>query len=249
MSASRSLLCIAVGTLLVASCGADDGPTAAFVTPAAGARVAGSVELEMSAEGVTIEEAGEARPGAGHFHVIADAGCVSAGEGIAKDADHVHFGKGQTTGRIYLEPGTHDLCLQVGDGVHQALDITDRRAVEVGITDEEGLCDVVTEIDDLFDEIDNSSDEFAVKQIGYENIRRLAAQMSEGLDVVEASDRDELEATARFVDAMTSVFVDAADIGEAEKALVPVFETIEDGIPGGEWILDHCGVDVNGDDE
>ena len=224
-------------------------PTAAFVTPAAGARVAGSVELEMSAEGVTIEEAGEARSGAGHFHVIADTGCVSAGEGIAKDADHVHFGKGQTTGRIYLEPGTHDLCLQVGDGVHQALDITDRRTVEVGITDEEGLCDVVTEIDDLFDEIDNSSDEFAVKQIGYENIRRLAAQMADGLDVVDASDRGDLEATARFVDAMTSVFVDAADMDEAEKALVPVFETIENGIPGGEWILDHCGVDVNGDDE
>lgn len=137
----------------------------------------------------------------------------------------------------------------MGDGVHQALDITDRRTIEVGITDEEGLCDVVTEIDDLFDEIDNSSDEFAVKQIGYENIRRLAAQMAEGLDVVDASDRGDLEATARFVDAMTSVFVDAADMDAAEKALVPVFETIENGIPGGEWILDHCGVDVNGDDE
>jgi len=208
MSVSRSLLCMAVASLVVGACGADDGPTAAFVTPAAGASVAGSVELEMSAEGVTIEEAGEARSGAGHIHVIADAGCVSEGEGIAKDADHVHFGKGQTTGRIYLEPGSHDLFLQVGDGVHQALDITDRRTVEVGITDEEGLCDVVTEIDDLFDEIDNSSDEFAVKQIGYENIRRLAAQMADGLDVVDASDRGDLEVTARFVDAMTSVFVD-----------------------------------------
>ena len=129
MSVSRPVLCLAVAALAVASCGSDDEPiaTATFTSPEANAQVAGSVELEMAAEGITIEEAGEARDGAGHFHVIADAGCVSTGEGIAKDADHVHFGKGQTTGLIYLEPGSHDLCLQVGDGTHQALDITDRR--------------------------------------------------------------------------------------------------------------------------
>lgn len=249
MPASRSVVCLALVASAVAACGADDGPTATFVTPAAGATIAGSVEVEMAAEGITIEEAGEARSGAGHFHVIADAGCVSEGEGIAKDADHVHFGKGQTGGRIYLEPGTHELCLQVGDGIHQALDITDRRTIEVGITDEDGLCDVVTEIDELFAEVDTSSDDFAVKQIGYENIRRLAGQMAAGLDVVDAADRDDLESAARFVDEMTSVFVEAADMDEAQKRLVPVFESIEEGIPGGEWILDHCGVDVDGGDE
>lgn len=209
--------------------------------------MAGTVELEMVAEGIEIEAAGEARDGAGHFHVIADAGCVAEGAVIGKDADHVHFGKGQTTGAIHLGPGTHELCLQVGDGAHQALAVTDRRTIEVGITDRDGFCDVVTEIDDLFDEIDNSSDDFSVKQIGYENIRRLAAQMKAGLDVVAEADRAELEETAMFVDAMTSAFVEAVDMDEAEKALVPIFETIEDGIPGGQWILDNCGVDVNGD--
>ena len=105
------------------------------------------------------------------------------------------------------------------------------------------------EIDDLFEEIDSSSDEFAVKQIGYENIRRLGVQMAAGLDVVDADSRADVEATAAFVDAMTSAFVDASDIGEAEKALVPVFETMEGGLPGGEWILDNCGVDINEGEE
>ncbi len=251
MSVSRAVLCVAVAAMAVASCGSDDEPTATatFISPDANAQVAGSVELEMAAEGITIEEAGEARDGAGHFHVIADAGCASTGDGIGKDADHVHFGKGQTTGLIYLEPGSHDLCLQVGDGTHQALDITDRRTVEVGITDKDGFCDVVKEMDDLFEEVDSSSDEFAVKQIGYENIRRLGVQMAAGLDVVDADSRDDVEATAAFVDAVTSAFVDAADIGEAETALVPVFGTVEEGLPGGEWILDNCGVDINDGEE
>jgi hypothetical protein len=29
----------------------------------------------------------------------------------ARDADHVHFGGGQSEGTIYLEPGVHELCL------------------------------------------------------------------------------------------------------------------------------------------
>ena len=80
-----------------------------------------------------LEEAGEVNEGAGHFHVIADAGCVDVGDAITKDADHLHFGKGQTSGTIYLEPGSHELCLQVGDGVHEALDVTGTVTIEVGI--------------------------------------------------------------------------------------------------------------------
>ena len=114
----------------------DDEPeaTVAFVSPVEGASIAGSVPLAMTADGITIEEAGEVHSGAGHFHVIADAGCLADGTSIIRDADHVHFGGGQHEGVIYLEPGTHELCLQVGDGIHTALDITDQVTIDVGIT-------------------------------------------------------------------------------------------------------------------
>lgn len=247
MRMSRFVAVAIVGALSVGACGSDDGPTVSLSSPASGAIVAGGVPLEMAAEGVTIEEAGTVRHGAGHFHVIADDGCVETGSPIAKDADHVHFGKGQSEGLIYLEPGPHELCLQVGDGVHAALDITDRRSIEVAIADQEEFCGVVIEIDQLFDALDNSSDEFALRQVGYENIRRLAMQLESALDVVDAADRDELAATVSFVSALSSAFVDAADEADAEQALVPVFESISQDLPGTEWILTNCGIDIADD--
>ncbi|MCZ7537095.1 MAG: DUF4399 domain-containing protein [Acidimicrobiia bacterium] len=249
MRASRSVVFVAVGVLVAAACGSDEGSTAALMSPVAGARVAGGVELEMAAEGITIEEAGVARDGAGHFHVVADVGCAKTGDVIGKDADHVHFGAGQTTGLIYLGPGSHDLCLQVGDGAHQALGITDRHTIEVGIADQAEFCDVVIEVDELFDAVDNSSDDFSVKQVGYENIRRLAAQLTAALDFVDPGSRDDLAATVSFVDAMTSALVEAADLDEAERALEPIFETVGAELPGAGWILDNCGIDIAGEDE
>lgn len=51
--------------------------------------------------------------------------------GAPRDTDYVHFGRGQSDGTVYLEAGTHELCLQVGDGTHVALDVTDTVTVEV----------------------------------------------------------------------------------------------------------------------
>ena len=47
-----------VGLLGVASCG-DEGPTATLTSPSGNAAVAGGVALAMTADGVTIEPAGE----------------------------------------------------------------------------------------------------------------------------------------------------------------------------------------------
>lgn len=143
--------------LLLAACGdSDPEPSATFSAPTDGATIAGGVALTMAAEGITIEEAGEVHDNAGHFHVIADAGCLTAGTAVPKDADHVHFGKGQSEGTIYLEPGSHELCLQVGDGVHAALDLTDTVTVDVGISDRDQWCTVVDEADGLFDANDDA---------------------------------------------------------------------------------------------
>ena len=123
----------------------------------------------------------------------------------------MHFGGGQTDGVIYLEPGTHELCLQVGDGVHLALDITDQATVEVGITDLAQWCAVIDDVDDLFEATDTGGDDFAVRQIGYENIRRLVTQLEDGLDYVDPEVRADLAETLSFAIEITTALIDAKD--------------------------------------
>jgi len=235
---------MAVATL--AACG-DDGPTASFTAPEDGADVAGGVAFELEADGVTIEEAGDVREGAGHFHVIADAGCVDEDAAIPRDADHVHLGRGQAEGVVYLEPGSHELCVQVGNGAHAATDITDTISVDVGVTDRDGWCAVVGEVDDLFLATDTSEEEdFAVRQAGYEGIRRLLAQLSDGIDQVDADARDDVAAALDWATQLTLAFTESADAAEAEETLQPLFATAEDQVAAaGPWISENCDVEID----
>jgi hypothetical protein len=104
-------------------------------SPAADAKVAWPAKVALVAKGVTIEPVGDAqvRDGSGHYHVMVDTDCVKKGEVIPKDADHIHFGKGATTLSLgALAPGRHELCIQVGDGLHAALDATTSVTITVG---------------------------------------------------------------------------------------------------------------------
>lgn len=254
--ARRAVASIALSALLVAACGSDDpddaavddGASVAFSEPSEGASVAGGVELAMSADGITIEEAGEVRDGAGHFHVIADDGCVAPGTAIGRDADHVHLGAGQSEGTIFLEPGARELCLQVADGAHVALGVTDEMTVDVGVSDRDQWCAVINEVDELFTETDTGGDEFAVRQVGYENIRRLIAQALDAIDQVDADVRGDVAQALEGAAALAGAFVDAADEDAAVAAVEEIFgvagvPTIGEAAP---WISDNCGVDING---
>lgn len=251
MTSRGTVALLAPLALLLAACGDDatnDGVTVAFTEPADGAAVSGGLAMAMTADGITIEEAGEVRDSAGHFHVIADDGCVEPGDAVAKDADHVHFGGGQSEGTIYLLPGTHELCLQAGDGGHVALDVTDTVTVEVAITDRDQWCAVVGETDELFTAADTEGDEFPVRQVSYENIRRLIAQLEDGLDQVDTTDRDLVATSLTSAGSIAEAFTIATDEQDAERLIQPIFEaTGEDGLnAGAPWILDNCGVDIDG---
>lgn len=132
-------------SLVAVACGTGDDPpalsgnvqepkkgTVAFTAPDDGTKVARrfTISMQTSPE-LEIEPAGPVREGAGHFHVIIDAACVAVGEAVPRDNQHVHFGKGQTEGQLFLEPGKHKLCLQMGDGAHVALPFTDEIDVTV----------------------------------------------------------------------------------------------------------------------
>lgn len=104
----------------------------AFESPSDGDTVRSPVLLEMSAEGVDLEPAGEVSEGAGHLHVAIDVGCVEAGQTIPTGDSHVHFGAEPLTERtIELEPGERTLCLQLGDGAHVATAATDTITITV----------------------------------------------------------------------------------------------------------------------
>ncbi len=222
----------------------DEAARITFQSPSNGDRIAGGVDLTMVAEGIEIEPAGEVREGAGHFHVIADAGCVEPGAPIPKDADHVHFGSGAGAGTVYLGPGSHTLCLQVGDGQHAALGFTDIVGIEVGVTTREEFCDVVAEVDALGDSAPD--DDFAATQAVAANSARLIAQLQAGTSYVDAEVRDDITA---FLDFSAALFLGvaaaeseaAAEALWAELAPAPTdMERIEaTALP---WINETCGV-------
>jgi hypothetical protein len=239
----------AVMALVAPACGiqGDDAAAASFAAPEDGARVAGAVALQMTADGITIEKAGEVREDAGHFHVIADDGCGEKGAAVPKDADHVHFGGGQAEGAIYLAPGTHELCLQVGDGAHVALGITDTVEVTVGIGDRDDWCAVIREVDDMFLALDTGGDDFATRQVGYENLRRLMLQLEDGLDQVDAAERENVHTTLAFGVDLASAYAQATDEAAAHAAIEELFAgATDDAMPGAGWIEASCGVDIDG---
>lgn len=108
-----------------------DAPRVYFVTPSDGATVSSPVQVEMGADNFTIEPAGAITEGAGHFHIMIDVGCVAPGETIPMDDNHRHFGNGQTEVELELTPGEHALCLQAGNGIHTALDLTQEITITV----------------------------------------------------------------------------------------------------------------------
>lgn len=108
-----------------------------FVTPVAGATVPPTFTVAMTASGLTVEPAGAINENAGHFHILVDTDFVEAGEVILNDQQHLHYGKGQSTATLNLEPGEHVLRLQFANGAHIALDgpaYQDTITVTVGAT-------------------------------------------------------------------------------------------------------------------
>lgn len=247
---STSLLALAAVLALGATACGDDGPRddarAELVSPRDGERVYGGVDLTMQATGITIAPAGEPADGTGHFHVIADHGCATAGTPIAVDPDHLHVGTGASTGTIYLEPGSHTLCLQVGDGAHHALDLTDTVTIEVAIETPDEWCDTVAELDALTQALEGAG-EFSAATAGVENLRRLAAQLVDGADVLDPAVRADVAAVAEASMTMFEILRDAESEEAAaeqiwgEQSVLPSPDELQ---PGLDWVLDTCGVAV-----
>lgn len=141
----RSFTEFAVGaaTVALAGCQSDDSSdgeapieydsdaSVVFETPVDGATAANGVTVSMTAENFTIEESGETNDNAGHFHIMIDEGPVETGETIPADDSHLHYGDGSSRTVLDFNPGSYELTLQVADGQHRALPLTDTVEVTV----------------------------------------------------------------------------------------------------------------------
>jgi len=108
-------------------------PRIFFMEPADGATVSSPVTFTFGHENYTIEPRGEGEihAGAGHHHIGINIDCLPPGEAIPEADPWVHFGDGSATIEMQLPAGEQMLTIQVGDGMHVALD-------------EPGLCQSIT---------------------------------------------------------------------------------------------------------
>ena len=91
-----------------------------FVNLKNGATVTSPFKVEFGISGMKIAKAGTYEPGTGHHHLLIDTklGKADLANPIPSDAQHIHFGGGQTETTLTLPPGKHTLQLVLGDGNH-----------------------------------------------------------------------------------------------------------------------------------
>ena len=73
------------------------------------------VTVRFGLKGMGVAPAGIAFDNSGHHHLLIDADLPPLDAPFPTDAQHVHFGKGQTETTIELKPGKHTLQLVLGD--------------------------------------------------------------------------------------------------------------------------------------
>ncbi len=99
------------------------GAKAYFLNIKSGDTLTSPVTIKFGLSGMGIAPAGlqgDATANTGHHHLIIDK--ELKGEALKQplpaDANHVHFGKGQTEATVTLAPGKHTLQIVLGDWTH-----------------------------------------------------------------------------------------------------------------------------------
>lgn len=102
---------------------ATSGAEVYIIAPSDGATVGQHVVVRFGLKGMGVAPAGVTKESTGHHHLLVDVKQLPpAGQPIAKDDNHIHFGGGQTETTLTLKPGTHTLQLELGDANHIPFD-------------------------------------------------------------------------------------------------------------------------------
>ena len=89
-----------------------------FIAPADGDEVTSPVNILFGLSGAGVAPAGIVFPDSGHHHMLVDTGMPPEDIPIPEDANHLHFGLGQSEAMVELPPGEHQLQLLLGDHLH-----------------------------------------------------------------------------------------------------------------------------------
>lgn len=90
-----------------------------IVSPKDGATVGQDVTVKFGASGIKVVPTSNMAPRTGHHHLLIDVDTLPPlGQPIPNDAQHLHFGKGQTQTTIHLTPGDHTLQLDFANFAH-----------------------------------------------------------------------------------------------------------------------------------
>lgn len=91
-----------------------------FVSPEDGAELSSPVVVEFGVEGMEVEPAGALSKNKGHHHIIINGSFVPKSEVVPADDTHIHYGAGQLSDTLELEPGEYTLTMQFADGLHNS---------------------------------------------------------------------------------------------------------------------------------
>jgi hypothetical protein len=89
-----------------------------FIDLPDGAKLPLKSRIRFGISGMDVVPAGEAQANSGHHHLLIDTSLPPLDHEIPNDPNHLHFGKGQTSAEITLDPGEHTLQLLLGDHQH-----------------------------------------------------------------------------------------------------------------------------------
>lgn len=89
-----------------------------IIAPEEGAEVSSPVLVRFGLSGMGVAPAGTAKEMTGHHHLLIDTDLPALDAPIPNDAQHRHFGGGQTEVSVELEPGEHTLQILLGDLAH-----------------------------------------------------------------------------------------------------------------------------------
>ena len=92
-------------------------------SPRDGATVKPDFHIVFGVSDIKVAPATDTTPGTGHHHLLVDVKELPPlNAPIPADANHIHYGKGQTEADIHLAPGDHTLQLDFADYWHVQFD-------------------------------------------------------------------------------------------------------------------------------
>lgn len=116
---SLSPAAVAADVAGLPSTAAPAGASVYIISPSDGATVGQDVTVRFGLIGMGVAPAGVDRKLTGHHHLLVDVATLpAAGQPIPADAQHIHFGGGQTQTTLKLAPGEHTLQLELADHNH-----------------------------------------------------------------------------------------------------------------------------------